>query len=71
LENAVRICDATFGNIYRWDGEALTLAAAHQNTPPAIAEERRLIDHGPQFDQPFGSHGGHENRDTRRRPVCG
>ena len=41
LENAVRICDATFGNIYRWDGEALTLAAAHQNTPPAIAEERR------------------------------
>ena len=21
LENAVRICDATFGNIYRWDGE--------------------------------------------------
>ena len=23
LENAVRICDAKFGNIYRWDGEAL------------------------------------------------
>jgi hypothetical protein len=23
LENAVRICDATFGNIYRYDGEAL------------------------------------------------
>ena len=22
LENAVRICDAKFGNIYRWDGEA-------------------------------------------------
>ena len=21
LENAVRICDAKFGNIYRWDGE--------------------------------------------------
>ena len=21
LENAVRICDATFGNIYRWDGD--------------------------------------------------
>ena len=24
LENAVRICDATFGNIYRWDGNDLT-----------------------------------------------
>ena len=23
LENAVRICDAKFGNIYRWDGERL------------------------------------------------
>ena len=23
LENAVRICDAKFGNIYRWDGEFL------------------------------------------------
>jgi GAF domain-containing protein len=40
LENAVRICDATFGNIYRWDGDALYLVASH-NTPPAYAEERR------------------------------
>ena len=40
LENAVRICDATFGNIYRWDGEALHLLAAH-NTPPALAEFHR------------------------------
>jgi two-component system, NtrC family, sensor kinase len=40
LENAARICDATFGNIYRWDGEALHLAAAH-NTSPAYAEARR------------------------------
>ena len=24
LEKAVRICDATFGNIYRWDGEVCT-----------------------------------------------
>ena len=37
LENAVRICDATFGNIYHWDGEALHLLATH-NTPPAFAE---------------------------------
>ena len=40
LEKAVRICDATFGNIYRWDGEALHLVATH-NTPPAFAEARR------------------------------
>ena len=26
LENATRICDAKFGNIYRWDGESLHLA---------------------------------------------
>jgi GAF domain-containing protein len=40
LVNAVRICDATFGNIYRWDGETLHLVAA-RNTPPAFAEARR------------------------------
>jgi class 3 adenylate cyclase len=40
LEKVVRICDATFGNIYRWDGEFLNLVAAH-NTPPAFAEARR------------------------------
>ena len=40
LENAVRICDAKFGNIYRWDGDTLHLAATH-NTPSAFAEARR------------------------------
>ena len=40
LEEAVRICDATFGNIYRLDGEALHIVATH-NTPPALAEHRR------------------------------
>ena len=40
LENAVRICDATFGNIYRWHEDALHLVAGH-NTPPAFAEARR------------------------------
>jgi GAF domain-containing protein len=33
LENAARICDANFGNIFRWDGDALWLVATH-NTPP-------------------------------------
>src|SRR6516162_1751917 len=40
LENAVRLCDAKFGNIYRWDGELLHLLAAH-NTPATLAELRR------------------------------
>lgn len=40
LENATRLCDAEFGNIYRWDGEALHLVAWH-NTPPAFAAYRK------------------------------
>jgi class 3 adenylate cyclase/putative methionine-R-sulfoxide reductase with GAF domain len=40
LENAVRICDATFGNIYRWDGETSSLVASN-NTPPAFADYRK------------------------------
>ena len=40
LDNAVRICEAKFGNIYRWDGDALHLVASH-NTPAAFAEQRR------------------------------
>ena len=42
LENAVRICDATFGNIYRWDGELSNLVASH-NTPPALVEARTRL----------------------------
>ena len=41
LENAVRICDATFGNIYRWDGD-LHILASHK-TPAAFAEARRGV----------------------------
>ena len=46
LENAVRICDATFGNIYRWDGTLLHLVASHK-TPPAFAAARRHTPHDP------------------------
>ena len=42
LEKAVRICDAAFGNIYRWQDGALHLVAAY-NTPPALAEARRRL----------------------------
>jgi GAF domain-containing protein len=44
LEKAVRICDANFGNIYRWDSETAHLVAAC-NTPPAFAEYRRRFPH--------------------------
>ena len=40
LENAVRICEATFGNIYRWDGAVLRMVATH-NMAPAFADYRR------------------------------
>ncbi len=40
LANAVRICGAIFGNIYRWDGAALNIVAS-LNTPTAFAEARR------------------------------
>ena len=40
LEKAIRICDAKFGSIYRWDGKALHAVATH-NAPLAYAEARR------------------------------
>jgi hypothetical protein len=40
LEKAVRICGATFGNIFRYDRSVLRLIATH-NTPPAFAEARK------------------------------
>ena len=40
LENAIRICEAKFGTLYLWEGDALGSVAAH-NVPPAFAEFRR------------------------------
>ena len=51
LEKAVRICDAKFGELYRWDGEALHQLASH-NTPPAFAEDRRLSAYRPYPHSP-------------------
>ena len=53
LANAVRICDATFGNIYRWDGDAFSLVATH-NTPLAYAEARRHSPVRPNPNNIFG-----------------
>ncbi len=40
LESAARLCDANFGNIFRWDGEVLHLVATY-NTPSAFDDARR------------------------------
>jgi hypothetical protein len=53
LKNAVRLCDAEFGNIYHWDGDVLHLFAT-QNAPPAFAEARRLTTGRPALKTPTG-----------------
>jgi transcriptional regulator with GAF, ATPase, and Fis domain len=53
LKHAVRLCDAEFGNIYHWDGEALHLVAT-QNAPPAFAEASRLTMGRPGSKTPTG-----------------
>jgi GAF domain-containing protein len=40
LKNAVRICDARFGNLALYDGSEMRMAAMH-NAPPAFDELRR------------------------------
>ena len=42
LENATRICEAKFANLYLYDGDAFRIAA-HHNTPAALVEERKRI----------------------------
>jgi transcriptional regulator with GAF, ATPase, and Fis domain len=42
LEKAVRICDAKWGTIHRWDGDTLHLMATH-NAPAAFTDARARI----------------------------
>jgi len=53
LEKAVRICDANFGNIFRWHDHALHLIAPH-NIPPAFAEFRKSAPGRPDAENPIG-----------------
>src|SRR5581483_10269238 len=53
LEKAVSICQANFGNMYFFEGGVLRLAAAH-NTPSALVEARRQIQHRPEANTPTG-----------------
>jgi GAF domain-containing protein len=53
LQNAARICDAKFGNIFRWDGEAMHLVGSH-NTPPALVVARTRSPLRPHPNEPVG-----------------
>jgi two-component system NtrC family sensor kinase len=53
LEKAVRICDANFGNIFRWHDDALHLVAPY-NIPAAFAEFRKRAPFRPDAENPIG-----------------
>ena len=53
LKNAVRICDASFGNIYRWDGDALHHVSS-RNTPAGFARQRSSEPFRPPPINPVG-----------------
>src|SRR4029077_6639295 len=53
LGNAARICDAKFGNIFRWAGDAWHLVTTH-NPPPAFAKYRKRRPLPLKPNLPFG-----------------
>ena len=69
LENAVRICDAKFGNIFRWDGALLHLVATH-NTPPAFAAVSQALTLPSESGNSYRSHDCDQNGGSRRRFCC-
>ena len=67
LEKAASICDATFGNIFRWNGEAFHLVATHE-TPSAFAEAHlQALSYSSQSDKPFRSFGSDQITSSRAR----
>ena len=55
LEKAVRICDAAFGNIYRWNGDGLRTRRYAQHTA-AFVEARRRSPVSSRPEKPVRSH---------------
>src|SRR5262249_35491351 len=53
LENATRICEAKFGNLYLYEDGALRIVAS-TNVPPAFAEARRRSPFHPPAGGAFG-----------------
>jgi hypothetical protein len=55
LENAVRLCEAKFGSMYLYEGDAFRFVAQH-NAPPAFVEARtRNPIVRPPPDTPWGA----------------
>jgi GAF domain-containing protein len=52
LQNAVRICEAKFGNIFLVEREGIRLVATH-NTPPAFVEFRKRMPLSPDPETPI------------------
>ena len=53
LGNATRLCEAKFGHLYLWDGEAFNLVAM-LNTPQALADARLSVPLRPGPNEPLG-----------------
>jgi GAF domain-containing protein len=53
LESAARLCDASFGNIFRWDDAALRLVATY-NTPAAFVKARSQLPLRRDQNNPIG-----------------
>src|SRR5262249_35851364 len=53
VDNATRICDATFGGLYLRDGDEFRLSAMH-NMPPALVQARRRMPFRPEIKTPMG-----------------
>jgi GAF domain-containing protein len=53
LESAARLCDASFGNIFRWQDDALRLVATY-NTPAAFVEARSHLPLRRDQNNPIG-----------------
>ena len=41
LENATRLCEASYGNLLLWEGDAFRMAAIHGDLPPLVLEKWR------------------------------
>ena len=54
LENAVRICDAKFGGIYRIEGDTIRLVSTHSDVPAPYAGARRFAPFRPSTKHYFG-----------------
>jgi GAF domain-containing protein len=75
LENAVRICEAKFGCMFRYDGKYFHLVAGF-DTPPALAEyqQRRgpyLPEPGTLFDRMLRTHDVANSADYLAEPYPG